>query len=254
MSAPPALRTLAFGGLDGTVWGAGWFPGQAGAAVAALGVGPHQAILHGLRPALAADGVEWQLESDVAALVVAPVSEAVPARSSDDRIEGRDQLCRVAGRVQLEGSEQTIDCLGLRTWWSAGIDLDRFESIRAVATWFEPDEALALTAFRARKAKAHDGDVTAGAVIGPKGSPVVEDPRLSTTYEGEGWPIRAGLELWMAPAEDSKEQFPRRASGQAIGPRVQAAADGGLEVRAEPFRWHSRGRDGAGMYILARLR
>jgi hypothetical protein len=251
MSAPAALRTLAFGNLDGTVWGAGWFPEHAGAEVAALGVGAHQVILHGLRPAPAADGVEWQLEGDVAALVISPVSEAVPAHSSDDRIEGRDQLCRVTGRFELDGSEQTIDCLGVRTWWPAEIDLSRFQSIRAVATWFEPDEALALTAFRSRKAKGHDGDVIAGAVIGPEGVPAVEDPRLSTTYEDEGWPIRAGLELWMAPAEDSKQRFPRRASGEAIGPRVQAAADG-LEVRAEPFRWHSRGRHGAGMYILAR--
>ena len=49
------------------------------------------------------------------------------------------------------------------------------------------------------------------------------------------------------------QQYPRRASGEALGARAHALA-GGLELKAEPFRWHSRGREGAGMYVLARRR
>ena len=89
-------------------------------------------------------------------------------------------------------------------------------------------------------------------MITPEGSPPVEDPRLSTTYGDDGWPARAGLELWLA-GSDSDERYPHRASGEATGARAQALA-GDLEVRAEPFRWHSRGREGAGMYFLARRR
>ena len=121
-----------------------------------------------------------------------------------------------------------------------------------MSTWFEPDEGLALMAFRARKAKSHDGDVVTAAVLGPERAAPVEDPRLTTTYDAGGWPIRAGLELWLA-GEGEEEQFPRRASGEAAGARAQSAA-GELDLRAEPFRWHSRGRDGAGIYILARRR
>ncbi len=36
--------------------------------------------------------------------------------------------------------------------------------------------------------------------------------------------------------------------------RARESSVGELDLRAEPFRWHSRGRDGAGIYILARRR
>ena len=105
-------------------------------------------------------------------------------------------------------------------------------------------------AFRGRKAKSHEGDVVTATVLGPEPSAPVDDPRLSTTYEAGGWPVRAGLELWLG-GDGDEEQFPRRAAGEAAGARAQAAA-GGLDIRAEPFRWHSRGREGAGLYMLAR--
>jgi hypothetical protein len=94
-------------------------------------------------------------------------------------------------------------------------------------------------------------------VIAAEGSAAVEDPRLSTTYAADGWPWRAGLELWLAAAGegggDSERQYPRRASGDAVGGRAQAE-DGALTLRAQPFRWHSRARVGTGMYLLARRR
>ena len=58
-------------------------------------------------------------------------------------------------------------------------------------------------------------------------------------------------ELWLAAEGEDEQHFPRRASGEAAGARTETAA-GELDLRAEPFRWHSRGREGAGMYILAR--
>ncbi len=50
-----------------------------------------------------------------------------------------------------------------------------------MSAWFEPDEGLTVTAFRPRKAKAHDRDVLAAAVIAPdvsahgRGSAPVDD-------------------------------------------------------------------------------
>jgi hypothetical protein len=247
------LLTLAFGELDPAgVWGAAWIPGSDGPALAALGAGGAAAALSDLTLSDGTDGGEWQLDGGAAALVVAPAGDEVAVQASDDGIEGWDQLCRVTGRFEHDGTEHSMDCLGLRTWWSGAVDVERYESIRAVSVWFEPDEGLTVTAFRPRKAKAHDRDVLAGAVIAPDVSATVEDPRLSTTYVGEGWPARAGLELWLA-GEEPDQQYPRRASGEATGARVEALA-GSLEVRAEPFRFHSRGRDGAGAYLLARRR
>jgi hypothetical protein len=203
--------------------------------------------------AASGDGVQWRLHGDGAELLVAPAGEVVTAHAPGDGLEGHDQLCHVSGSFVRDGAEHTVDCLGLRAWWPGTIDLGRYESIRAVSMWFAPDEGLALTAFRPRKARAnHASDVLAAAVIAADGAPAVEDPRLSTTYDDAGWPLRVGLELWLA-GEETEHHYPRRASGEAIGARVEAL-EGALELRAEPFRWHSRGRDGAGMYVLARRR
>ena len=253
MNRPPSfLRTLAFGDLERGVWGAAWIPAQDGATVTALGGNGEGAVLSGLRLSADADAGEWNLSGDRTALTLSPAGEGVAVGATDDRVEGFDQLCRVTGRFELAGAEHAVDCLGLRASRSGTFDLSKLESVRAVSSWFEPDEGLSLMAFRARKAKAHDGDVLTAAVLTPEASARVEDPRLSTTYDSAGWPVRAGLELWIA-GEGEDEQYPRRASGEAAGGRVQSA-DGELEVRAEPFRWHSRGREGAGMYILARRR
>jgi hypothetical protein len=247
------LRTLAFGELDpGGVWGAAWIANSDGPALTAVGAGRTSAVLPDVRVSGAKDSEEWRLDAGPAALLVAPAGEAVAVHVPEDGIEGCDQLCRVSGRFERDGTEHAVDCLGLRTWWSGAFDVERYESIRAVSVWFEPDEALTVTAFRPRKAKAHDRDVLAAAVMSPDVSATVEDARLSTTYQGEGWPARAGLELWLA-GDEPERQYPRRASGEATGARVEALA-GALEVRAEPFRWHSGGRDGAGVYLLARRR
>jgi hypothetical protein len=241
-----ALRTLAFG--DGSVWGASWSTDAAGAALAALGSGSEATVIRDAHESDSSARVEWCLEGDGVALVTTPTGELVEVQAAEDGIEGSDQLCRVTGRF----GEREVDCLGLRSTWSDAVDVTRFESIRSVSVWFDPDEAFALTAFRPRKAKAHDGDLLAAAVIAADRSAAVDDPRLSTTYAADGWPARAGLELWLTGPE-SEQQYPRRASGEAIGPRAQAVA-GELELQAEPFRWHSRGREGAGMYLLARRR
>lgn len=243
-----ALRTVAFG--DGSVWGASWSSDSAGSSLTALGAGPEATVLTGVRLPDSDGGAEaeWRLDIDGVGLVVAPAGELVDVQAAQDGVEGWNQLCRVSGWF----GQHEVDCLGLRCAWSDAVDLSRYESIRAVSAWFDPDEGFALTAFRPRKAKAHDADLLAAAVIAADGSAPVEDPRLSTTYAADGWPSRAGLELWLAGPK-AEQQYPRRVSGEAIGARAQAKA-GELELRAEPFRWRGRAREGAGMYLLARRR
>jgi hypothetical protein len=245
----PVLRTLAFGDVERTVWGAAWILGDGGSALTTVGAGGERTAALSLRASVDQEAGEWRLHGDQAALVVTPAGDGVAVADSDDHVDGFDQLCRVSGRFELDGVEHAVECLGLRTSRSGGIELDEVSSIRAVSSWYEPDEGLALIAFRGRKAKAHDGDVVTATVLGPERSTPVEDPRLSTTYGSGGWPLRASLELWLG-GEEEQEQYPRRASGEAIGVRAQTVA-GGLDVRAEPFRWHSRGREGAGIYMLA---
>ena len=245
-----ALQTLAFG--DTSVWGASWISPAAGPAVTALGTGSEATVMPGVAPSGGGPDEEWRLEGQGVALLASPIGELVDVQAAQDGIEGWDQLCRVTGRFDHDGHPHEIDCLGLRSSWSDRVELGKFESIRAVSAWFDPDEAMTVLAFRPRKARAHDADALAAAVITANGSPPVEDPRLSTTYGGDGWPARAGLELWLTGPEPD-QQYPRRATGEALGARAQALA-GELELRAEPFRWHRRGRHGAGMYLLARRR
>jgi hypothetical protein len=252
-STSPALRTLAFGDVARTVWGAAWIPGGDGSAVAIIGGDAVAPVVSSLRLSVDEDGGEWRLDGERLAVTASPAGEIVDVRAADDDLVGFDQLCRVTGRFEQSGAEHTVDCLGLRTTRSGSFDLGKLASVRAVSTWFEPDEGFALMAFRGRKAKHHDSDVVTATVLGPEPSPPVEDPRLSTTYDAGGWPLRAGLELWVAAGEDDEEQFPRRAVGRATGARTETAA-GDLDLRAEPFRWHSRGREGAGMYLTAHRR
>ena len=158
----------------------------------------------------------------------------------------------MSGRFELDGAERAFECLGLRTSRSGGFDLAKLESVRAVSTWFEPDEGLALVAFRGRKAKSHEGEWSpprCSARSRPRRSRTRACRPRTTPADGRSGPASS----CGSAGDGEEEQFPRRASGEAAGARAQAAA-GDLELRAEPFRWHSRGREGAGIYILARRR
>jgi hypothetical protein len=245
------LRTLAFG--DGSAWGTSWSADPTGLSLTALGNDGEITTVSAVPLPDAGSDADWRLEGEDVSLAISPVGELVDVQADQDGTEGWNQLCHVTGRY----ASDDIDCLGLRSEFSDAVDLTRFESIRAVSVWFDPAEGFALTAFRPRKAKSHDRDLLAAAVIAAEGSAAVEEPRLSTTYAADGWPSRAGLELWLAEAGEgegeSERQYPRRASGEAIGGRAQTE-DGELTLRAQPFRWHSRGREGTGMYLLARRR
>ncbi len=251
--APPAVRTVAFGDVDEGVWGIAWVPDPREPGFVCLGAAgrsvPSSASLVGEW-----GEEEWRLEPDGTQLSVRPVGDAVPATGADGLSAGFDQLCRVSGTFALAGTEQKVDCLGRRGTRMQALDLDRFTSVRDVSAWFEPGDGLALVALRPGKARGQESDVISAAVLDPKGPRAVAESRLSTTYGADGRPERAALELWLA-GEDGDEtqqpQYPRRAAGEAVGPYA-AKTVGPLDVQAGLFRWHSRGRDGAGVYLLGR--
>jgi hypothetical protein len=122
-----------------------------------------------------------------------------------------------------------------------------------VSAWFEPAEGIALLASRPRAAVGHDGDVLGAALFEAGHSIPVADPRLSTTYAPTGLPARVSAELWLGGDDEEAQEYPRRAAGESVGV-VARSADTCLDVSAEPFRWHARGREGAGVYLLVRPR
>lgn len=240
----PALRTVTFAALDAGPWGAVWCAPQP---LAVLGAGPPRAggplagaSLEGLD-----DQGDWHLAADGVELAITGAAEPIHSLGDAD---GFDQLCRVRGQAVIEGGEVAVDCLG-RRGARRSLESSRYDSIRDVSAWFEPDEGFALTALRPRKARGQSKDVIVAAVLDATAGKAVADPRLSTTYSGAGIPARAGLELWLD--DDEHEQFPRRAAGESVGVGT-TAHDQRTELRAELMHWHSRGRDGSGVYLLAR--
>ena len=122
-----------------------------------------------------------------------------------------------------------------------GVDAGSLGSARAVSGWFGDDDAFTLLALRASESVGQEADLVAATLFEPEGWVPVDDPRLSTTYTGEGLPARASLELWIGEGEN---EFPRRAAGEAVGTGAALEADG-LELHVVPMRCHSRGREGA---------
>lgn len=224
------VRTLSFGDLKSGVWGAAWaLDGQPGFAL----VGDASASLTD-DWRLAGDGVELEVVAD------GPRSELA---------DGFDELIRVQGHV----GASSVQCLGHRGRRS-GLDPGDYESIRDVSAWFAPEDGVALVATRPRRSRGHDSErLIVSAFEAGRALPIA-DPRLSTTYDADESPVRAGLELWLEQPEDEGEDPPRppyRAAGEASGGALTAVA-GSLAVEGRPFRWHWRGKDGAGVYLIVR--
>jgi len=251
------LRTVAFGDLGSGTWGAA----LAAAAETLVIVADSPEVAREDAPAHAhttarLDGSgpdeDWRITGEGLELSITAVGEPAHATGGEPERTGFDQLCRVSGRFETaDGSAHAVASLGIRGAREGSLEARRFEALRSVAAWFEPSDGLALAAFRGAGAAGQDRDLISAAVLDTESSAPVEDPRLSTTYSAEGWATRAGLELWLDGDED--QQLMRRASGEAVGARGEAAA-GTLELRAELFRWNSHGRDGAGVYLIASRR
>jgi hypothetical protein len=248
LASAAELRTLAFGDLKTGIWGAAWTGAPPFLALGAPGTSR-------IVTDLAVDGSaqdEWRVTADGVELVVAPEGDAAPSSLPEQDIDRFDQLCRVTGQVVIDGDELAVESAGSRGGQAQALDLERFDSLRIVSVWFELTEGLVLLSLRPARARGHDGDQLAAVMLEPDGPVAVAEPRLSTTYTGDGQPSRISMELWLG-GDEEVEQFPRRAAGEAVSAGAAFELPG-LGVRAELLRCHSRGREGTGMYLLLRGR
>lgn len=237
------LRTLAFGDVDGGLWGAAISGPEP---VVAFG----DAVSSGVQPASwTPDGRGWRLTGDGFDLHVEPSGEDAEQPAAADETEavsGFQELCHVEGTVTLGDGVRSVQCVGTRCVIE-GVDAGSLGSARAVSGWFGDDDAFMLLALRAVGGVGQEADLVAATLFDPEGWVPVSDPRLSTTYTDTGLPARANLELWVGEGDN---EFPRRAAGEASGPGAAAETDG-LALRVIPLRCHSRGREGTGVYVLA---
>jgi hypothetical protein len=157
---------------------------------------------------------------------------------------GTDQLVRVRGTVRADGTAEEVDCVGQRS--SHDRDLTGIDLVRAVSAWLGGG-GVVLEALRPEGAEGHDAETVWAALV-EQGEPVaVADPRLSTTYDGDGHQRRAGMELWLG-----EEGYPLRAAGEVI---CGSSLDlGEVQLDLAFFRWRAEGTEGVGRYDILRRR
>lgn len=197
-----------------------------------------------------AEGVELDLRF---------TARSAPAHLEADRpaaqaggLEGYEQLCAVEGVVAVGGRRHELRCLGQRGHSWGAPDWERLSLTRTLTAWVGEDCGLSLVAVRPGKARAH-GDELVDAMLlegGPDGvggpATVIDEPRLSTTYDAEGRMRRAGLELYVTP----EAEHARRLHGEVLcGTTVDL---GRLRLDASFFRWELDGREGVGRYDIVR--
>jgi hypothetical protein len=201
------------------------------------------------RLALEAEGGGFDLRFHAATGPIEVDDDDEAARAGG--LTGYSQLCRVEGTVDTGGGRRSLSCLGQRDRAWGVVDWERMELARTVSAWWDERQALALTAIRPAGARSHADEAVSARLVeeidGEAVAIAVANPRLSTTYDGEGRQRRAGLELWLG--ED--DEVPRR-----VGGRVTCGTSldlGRLRLDCAFFEWRSLGRAGAGRYDVLRL-
>ena len=169
---------------------------------------------------------------------------SAPAETSGGGMEGYVQLCTVTGTVdgvRFEGLGERRHEWGVADW-------KELELVRTVSVWLgDEDGGVALSSLRPAGARGHDEEQVSAALVERDGDPVaVGDPRLSTTYDGDGHQRRAGLELWVG----DEDPYPRRLAGEVI---CGSSLDlGALRLELAFMRWHGEGAEGVGRYDVLR--
>ena len=186
--------------------------------------------------AFASDGATFDLQVEAV---------SAPGEMADGGMEGYEQLCRFTGAATVAGNRVAIDCLGQRGHSWGAPDWEQMALARTLGAWIGDDLGVSLLAIRPAGSDRHDQESIA-AYVYEGGEPVrVEEPRLSTGYDGEQRQRRAGLELWV-----DEESPARRAAGEVVcGTSLDL---GRLRLDCAFLRWHMEGREGVGRYDILR--
>ena len=186
--------------------------------------------------AFASDGATFDLQAQAV---------SAPGEMADGGMEGYEQLCRFTGDATIAGRRVQIDCLGQRGHSWGAPDWETMALARTLGAGIGDDLGVSLLAIRPAGSDRHDQESVA-AYVYEAGEPIrVEDPRLSTGYDGDQRQRRAGLELWL-----DEESPARRAAGEVVcGTSLDL---GRLRLDCAFLRWHMEGREGVGRYDILR--
>jgi hypothetical protein len=167
-----------------------------------------------------------------------------PAEFEEDLggLAGHEKLCRVRGTA----AGREIDCLGQRGRSWGTVDWSRIALTRSLGAWLDEGPSVVYSAVRPADAASHADEATWGALLDAEGAVAIDEPRVSTTYDGDGHQRRAGLELWVG----EEDEYPRRGAGQVLcGSSVEL---GQLRLDCAFFAWTLDGRAGVGRYDVLR--
>lgn len=159
---------------------------------------------------------------------------------------GFEQPVRVRGSANVGGRRLSIDGLGQRgrSWGSP--DWSKIGRTRTVSAWFG-DGALSVAAIAKSGEHDHGREAVSATIFeGDDGCVAVGDPRLSTTFDGDGRQRRASLELWVT--DDGPV---RRATGDVLcGTTLDL---GRMRLDTAFLAWRTDdGRTGVGRYDILR--
>jgi hypothetical protein len=151
------------------------------------------------------------------------------------------QASRCEAAVRSGGSERTPASSGHLISWSED-PLEGAGTFRHLAVELGDGSLLIASAWGEQRLEGHGNERVSAWLIDADGAMSgFEEALLSTQYDGDGHPTRAGLELW--PADDAP---PVRVAASSLGGAEVKGAWGGL------FRCHSDGTEGLGGYLLWR--
>ena len=161
---------------------------------------------------------------------------------------GYEQLVRVTGDATVSGKKRKIAAQGQRGHSWGAPDWEKLSVAKTVSAWLSDDTGVTVTSVRPAGEEGH-GNEAASAFLMQEGQAIaIDDPRLSTTFDGEGRQRSAGLELYVGKGDD----YPHRAAGEVIcGTTLDL---GRLRMDSAFLRWRMEGREGVGRYdVLTRV-
>ena len=202
-----------------------------------------------LQTAETSDG--WEISGAGIEVTVVPHAPVASSPGSVGGLAVAEQPVHVHGVVSHEGARLPVEALGQRSHVTGSPDWDRLAAIRTASVWLDSGHGSTVVSARFAGTNGHERDDIWGAVWADGEPEPVDDPRLSTTYDGDGHQRRAGLELWRGEAY-TEDAHSHRAAGHAVcGSTVEV---GQLRIDCAFMRWTADGATGVGRYDLIRPR
>lgn len=167
-------------------------------------------------------------------------------RWSDDAAGARHgQRARVTGELRGPEGPLVVQGSGQLTFARGATPPDAALT-RELAVWVQERLTIDLCATRERSARGHDRERVQATIVehDPPSVQPIEEARLSTTYDADGRPLRAGLELWAT----EESAYPRRAAGEAICAASLTTAAGRWDCAF--MRWRIEAGTGIGPYAV----